>query len=161
MLFWLWTKTLVRDDFRDHTPIYYHWTWLQHLQVLWIQHHLNPKSQRHVENYHLDGKFECDCYQNQQHKCNLDRRQRRPWNIQNIMLFFSFIGNIYDNSECVWQKKIGKRIVMKSNLGNLNWPSSEPSVPNVDKTRPLTSNTWIRWLFESDTITRFVFDTAM
>lgn len=25
--------------------------------------------------------------------------------------------------------------------GNLNCPSSEPSVPNADKTRPFTSNT--------------------
>lgn len=31
-----------------------------------------------------------------------------------------------------------------SYLGNLNCPSSEPSTPNVDSTRPFTSNIWMR-----------------
>lgn len=46
-------------------------------------------------------------------------------------------------------------------LGNLNWPFSEPSVPNELSTRPLTSNTCTRWLLESLTMTLFVLETAM
>lgn len=141
-------KTLEHDDFHDHTPIYCHLTWLPHLRVLWIRHRLSPTSQRHAENYHRDGRFVCGYCRNQQHKCILDRPQPPLWNRDKYSLsLVKWIGKI-------WKKE-------NSHRGNLNWPSSEPSVPNVDKTRPFTSNTWIRWLFESDTMTRFVFDTAM
>lgn len=53
------------------------------------------------------------------------------------------------------------RLVASTYLGNLNCPLFDPSVPNELITLPLTSNICMRWLLQSETITRFVFDTAM
>lgn len=48
-----------------------------------------------------------------------------------------------------------------TNLGNLNCPSSDPSLPKDERTLPLTSNICTRWLLLSDTMTLFVLLTAM
>lgn len=54
-----------------------------------------------------------------------------------------------------------KKVTQLYYLGNLNWPSAEPSVPKAVMTLPFTSKICIRWLLQSETTTLLVLDTAM
>lgn len=81
-----------------------------------------------------------------QHNTPLDSFTRSQYN-------FHIYYNIRTGHDYGQQKRIY--------LGNLNCPSSDPSLPNDDSTLPLTSNICTRWLLLSETITLFVLLTAM
>lgn len=57
--------------------------------------------------------------------------------------------------------KIKNRKKRIMHLGNLNCPFAEPSPAIELSTLPFTSNIWTRWLLESETMTRFVLETAI
>lgn len=85
----------------------------------------------HAENFHPDEIFEFDYFLNQQHRYIPDHQQQL---LCNSGIIVSGIKDV-----CIgimYYKYIGK---YKKYLGNLNWPSSDPSVPKEDKTRPFTS----------------------